>query len=148
MLTWISLPVKNNPKGVALAVGSILLAIITVWLLTASWGAGVWASGGWGMFAGLILFFSLRSFFFPTTIRLDKHGITVKEPLFTRIRPWSKCKSLHQDRFGVLVSPFAFSTRLENYRGVYLRFVDNKDEVLEFLKRRMEIEQGESEDRP
>lgn len=112
--------------------------------LSLSWGADILAGALWGLFAGALLTLSLRSFFFPTRIRLDDEGITVKEPLFTRTRSWSSCKSLHLDRFGVLVSPFSFPTRLENYRGVYLRFSDNREQVLAFCRRHMNLPDDET----
>ena len=134
-LEWVSLPARNNPKGLFLAAGTILLAGLAVGLLARTWGADPEASLWWGVFSVALLFISLRGFFLPTRYRLDSEGVTVKEPLFTRNKPWSDLKSLHVDRHGVLVSPFSFSTRLENFRGLYLRFAGNRDDVLAFCER-------------
>jgi hypothetical protein len=134
----VSWPVKERPKHLALAVGVILLAMLSVGLLTATWGATEQQAGGWALFAGALLALSLRGFFFPTRIRLDDSGIMVREPLYKRNRTWDQCKSLHCDAHGVLVSPFTFSTRMENYRGIYLRFAGNKETVMAYLEQRVE----------
>lgn len=118
----------------------ILAAGAAVGYLTLDWGSQPGQAFGFGCLASAFLFFSLRNFFLPTRIRLDESGITVKEFLYTRRKSWSECKSLHLDKNGVLVSPFTFVTRLENFRGVYLRFDGNKDEVLAFLKAHMKSE--------
>ena len=134
VLTWVSTPAKSNPKGVALAGGVIILAAFSVGSLTYTSGAGVFGTFVFGAVTILFWVFNLRSFFFSTQVTLNDLGITVREPLFSRTRPWSQCKSLHLDRHGVLVSPFAFPTRLENFRGIYLRFAGNKDQVMAFCR--------------
>lgn len=135
VLEWVSLPAKNNRKGIALVTVSVLMAMVSVGLLTSSWGSSLPSAIGWAVFSGILLTFSLRNFFLPIRYRLDNEGISVKEFLYNRQRNWDQCKSFYPDRFGVLVSPFAFRTRLENFRGVYLRFSGNKKEVLAFCQR-------------
>jgi len=111
--------------------------MICVGFLTHSWGAGEGESVFFAVLTGFFLFINLRNFFLETSIILNNEGIALKEVFYTRKRPWSKCKSLHIDRCGVLVSPFSYPTRLENFRGIYLRFEGNKDEVMTFLKRKI-----------
>lgn len=139
-MKWITRPAANNPKGVILAYGSILLSMVCVGLLTGLWGAKEGEALTWAVIAGALLFISLRNFFMTTTVILDENGITLKEIFYTRKRPWAKCKSLHTDSHGVLVSPFSYTTRLENYRGIYLRFEGNKEQVMAFLEQKIKIE--------
>jgi hypothetical protein len=138
ILEWVSHPAKNNMKGIALSVSIVLLASSSVGLLVQSWGASMNGALLAGGVSGLFLLFSLRNFFWPTKIRLDENGIVVKEALYSRRRPWSACKSLHTDKFGVLISPFRHETRLENYRGLYIRFSGNRAQVIEFIERKIE----------
>jgi hypothetical protein len=42
------------------------------------------------------------------------------------------------DKNGVLLSPFAGRSRLENFRGVYVRFGQNKDQVVNFVRSKIE----------
>ena len=146
VLEWVSLPAKNNVKGVVLITGSVLAAMLSIGLLTHSGGSSIHSAIGWAAFSGILLTFSLRNFFLPIRYTLDADGINVKEFLYNRQRPWDQCKSFYPDRFGVLVSPFAFRTRLENFRGVYLRFAENKEEVLDFCKRKIDgVDEGHAE---
>ena len=137
-LSWVSHPAKNNLKGVVIAVGSIGLSGLLIGLIVGSNAVNTGFSAGWALFSAGILIFSLRGFFWPTRYDLSEKGITVQGFLNKREKSWSQCKSIRLDPTGVLVSPFAFETRLENYRGVYLRFEKNKQEVLDYLKAHMQ----------
>ena len=54
------------------------------------------------------------------------------------MKPWSDFRSFYADRNGVLLSPFARPSRLENFRGVYVRFGDSKrHEILDFIQRKV-----------
>lgn len=46
----------------------------------------------------------------------------------------SMFRSFYPDKRGVLLSPFTRPSRLENFRGVYVRYDGNKDEVDAFVK--------------
>ena len=51
---------------------------------------------------------------------------------------WSDFRSFYADRNGVLLSPFARPSRLENFRGVYVRFGrSNRDEIRDFIRRKV-----------
>ncbi len=91
-------------------------------------------SAGFGLLACVIMFFSLSKFFFPTRYRLDEKGVTVKTTTQTFTRPWKQFRSYYVDPNGALLSPFAVPSRLENFRGLYITFKDNKDEVVEYIK--------------
>ena len=79
---------------------------------------------------------SLSSFFFPVTFSLDEEFVTVRSPFTTERKRWVEFKSFWVDRHGVLLSPFARRSRLESFRGLYIRFSANRDEVVEFVRRR------------
>ena len=123
--------------GVLFFVFVLVASVLSVGWMIFEWGYGAKSALTAAFATALFLLFSLRGFYIPTRYRLSAEGIAVKEPLFTRTRTWAECKSLHRDKHGVLVSPFSYTTRLENFRGVYLRFDNNGREVLEFLNEHM-----------
>ena len=81
----------------------------------------------------LVLFASLAKYYFPTRFRLDADGITVKTMTQTLHKAWSMYRSYYPDRNGVLLSPFPSPSRLENFRGLYVMFAGNGDEVVQFI---------------
>jgi len=105
----------------------LLLTGAALWLGTGSWG---WVALGLSMMLAMI-----RQWFLPTRIRLDADGVTVRLLGMVRRRKWTQIKRASADRRGVLLSPFAYATRLELFRGIYLRFSGNRAEVLNFIRR-------------
>ena len=83
------------------------------------------------------LYMSLAKFYFPTKYVMNADGLTVRTTTQKIKKPWSMYRSFYPDQSGVLLSPFVEPTRLENFRGLYILFNDNRDEVLEFLKDRI-----------
>lgn len=47
---------------------------------------------------------------------------------------WANVKRCYLDDFGVKLSPLDRVSRVEAFRGVYLRFGDNQNEVIEAVK--------------
>ena len=63
--------------------------------------------------------------------------------LFTRQeKGWKNYKSFYVDKNGILLSPFKKPSRLENFRGVYIRFHKNKEDVINFVRDMMEEKNG------
>jgi hypothetical protein len=112
-LIWRTHPAAERKKT---AVG------VTLLMLGLGALAGVWMRGAyWGVFAFLVLFLSLESFFLPTRFELRGSGIVVRKPFSRAERPWTVFRSAWCDPFGVTLSPFARRHWLETYRGVRLR---------------------------
>jgi hypothetical protein len=101
--------------------GVALLVLVLLILLSAL--AGVWMRGlYWGIFAFLVLFLSLESFYLPTRYELTSEGVSVRKA-FSRVeRPWSAFRTAWSDALGITLSPFGRRHWLESYRGVRLRF--------------------------
>lgn len=128
-LQWVSHPAKRN-LIVTSAVSALIIAlIIIVYYMTYS----VW----FAILGAAILIGSLASFYLPTRYRLDPDNIEIKTITQTRVMEWKKYRTWYPDKNGVLLSPFARPTRIENFRGLYIRFAGNRDEVLEFVKNRL-----------
>lgn len=85
-----------------------------------------------------ILAISLSPFFLPTTYTFQDDCIIVKSLLRKSSRQWNSFKSYYPDRNGVLLSPFSSPTRLENFRGVYIRFENNRSEVVDFIEKKIQ----------
>ena len=138
-LEWVCHPAKKNPKVTVLVTIFIFIIIGAVYYATMS----VW----FGVLAVLILFGSLTSFYFPTAYKLTDDEIMVKTTTQTLKKKWSQYRTFYPDKNGVLLSPFVRPSRMENFRGIYLKFWYNKDEVIAFVKERMARVETEPEEK-
>lgn len=129
VLKWSSYPFKKNKLISFMVIGFLIFVSVLVYLITISL--------IFFFLAVIILFFSMASFFFPTHYELTKDKIKVKFLLTKSIKPWENYKSYYPDKNGVFLSPFLTPSRLENFRGIYLRYnSNNQKEVLNFVKAR------------
>jgi hypothetical protein len=128
-LTWTSHPLRRNKRNTILVILFVILAPVIVFISTDSL--------FFLLLSLVILLGSLASFFLPTTYELSPDKIKVKFLINTKEMEWGKYRSFYVDKNGVLLSPFAKPSRLENFRGIYLRFEQNKEEVVNFIKRRI-----------
>ena len=80
---------------------------------------------------------SLYRYFVPFRYELHDHQLVVTAPLYRLTRSWDSFRSFYVDNNGVLLSPFAKPSRLENFRGVYVRFGANRSEVLDFIENKI-----------
>jgi hypothetical protein len=87
---------------------------------------------------------SLSPFFFPTTYTLNDDGINIKSVFRKSSKNWGYYKSYYPDRNGILLSPFPHPSRLENFRGLYVRFNNNKADVVNFVKQKLKPGRAES----
>ena len=125
-LEWSTHPVKRNILVSILVVMFLFVIWFVVYLTTSS----LFLTG----LSVVIMLGSLSSFFLPTHYELDQEKIKVKFFLTTREREWGAFRSFYVDKNGILLSPFAKPSRLENFRGIYIRFNQNKDQVVDFVK--------------
>jgi hypothetical protein len=128
-LEWVCHPFKRSPwKSVGVS-AIVLFFGILVWLGTES-----------RMFTSLsmvILFLSLSKFYLPTRYKLTEKKIYVMTTTHTLVKEWTMFRSIYPDKNGVLLSTFAGPSRLENFRGLYLLFENNGDEVVAYVRKRM-----------
>jgi len=125
VLEWKSHPASRRPM--------ITVAVSVFVLICAGLVFSLTASKAFATLALLVLFASLAKYYFPTRFRLDADGVTVKTMTQTLHKAWSMYRSYYPDRNGVLLSPFPSPSRLENFRGLYLMFAGNGDEVVQFV---------------
>lgn len=133
-LKWSSHPVKKRTVVSIL----VVLFLLVVWLVVYVTTSSVLLTG----LAVIIMLGSMSSFFLPTIYELDQKTVRIKFFLTRREREWSAFRSFYVDKNGVLLSPFAKRSRLENFRGVYVRFWYNKDQVVDFVRSKIEKKEG------
>lgn len=129
VLEWTCHPMKRKPLAAAIA--SLLIVVIAVLVYLAT------ESRMFTVLALVILLLSLAKFYFPTRYRLSDRRIIVKTTTHTLTKEWPMYRSCWPDRNGILLSPFAEQSRLENFRGLFLLFDNNADEVTAFIKARI-----------
>ncbi|UCB52552.1 MAG: hypothetical protein JSV10_00170 [Candidatus Zixiibacteriota bacterium] len=129
-LKWSSHPVKKKTVVSIL----VVLFLLVIWLVVYVTTSSILLTG----LAVIIMLGSMSSFFLPTIYELDQKKVRIKFFLTKREREWSSFRSFYVDKNGVLLSPFAGRSRLENFRGVYVRFSRNKDQVVDFVRSKIE----------
>lgn len=126
VLEWTSHPLRRKP--VAATIVSIFILVVSMVVYSTT------MSKAFGVLALVVLFASLARFYFPTTYRLTGKRITVKTVTQTLHKDWSQYRTCYPDKNGILLSPFTRPSRLESFRGIYLIFSANKQEVVSFVK--------------
>lgn len=140
LLTWTTHPIRKRP----------LVSVLVVILIMAAGMAAYYTmdSKAFGVLAMVVLFLSLAKFFLPTKFIITDKTITIKTTTQKTTKPWSIFRSFYPDRNGVLLSPFAEPSRLENFRGMYLIFADNREQVVETLSTILKKSDEAEEDKP
>lgn len=96
---------------------------------------GYWAIGLLGAAAvAVVMFGSLADFLFPVRYEITTEGAACKMLLKSAQIRWGSVRHCYLDDFGVKLSPLAYRSRLEAFRGVYLRFGGNQEQVVEAVK--------------
>ncbi|HUV04806.1 MAG TPA: hypothetical protein VMX94_06835 [Armatimonadota bacterium] len=85
--------------------------------------------------AAFLLISALAEFLFPIRFVISEHGAFSRTLLSRTYIEWDRVKKYYLDDRGIKLSPLEPRGRLEAYRGVYLRFGGNRDEVIEAVRR-------------
>jgi hypothetical protein len=83
-----------------------------------------------GLLALALLTASLSDFFFPVRYTLGSEAVEARGVILRRRMTWQQVRRVVRDDLGAKLSPLARRSRLEAYRGIYLWFADNEDEVM------------------
>jgi hypothetical protein len=128
-LSWQSNPARERPLTAILVTIFVVLVMVVVYFITER-------SILMMLIAGFVFTISLSSFYFPTTFTVDEKKVKIKYMFSVKERNLSAFRQYYPGTRGVLLSPFLSPSRLENFRGFYLRYgKDNKAEVDEFVKK-------------
>lgn len=135
---WTSHPATHNGKRTSLLILLLLVIFVAVYFTT--------RSSVLTVVAVFIMFGSLSTFFLPTSYAMDEKGVYIKTLSGIRSGNWEKYRSFYPDKNGVFLSPFTRPRRIENFRGIYIRFSENRTEVLAFVERSIKSANRREED--
>ena len=126
MLSWRVHPlVENWRKSVLLGVFLTLLFIGIYWGFQSIYIA---------LLSATFLLGSLYKYFLPFHHHCEADKLIITSCCYRLERSWDTFRSCYVDANGVLLSPFAHPTRLENFRGVYVRFGKHSpEEIVDFI---------------
>ncbi len=126
-LTYTVFPMREQPFKAMLFWP---VTILTLW-------AVYWNSGSWLLtFIGAaVLFGSLTSYYLPTHYSVDNKGVRMQRLYYGRHLSWERIRSIVDERDGIFLSPFPVKTRLENFRGLYMPYRDNRIELLSLIRK-------------
>lgn len=83
----------------------------------------------------IILIGSISDFLFPSRFRLTTEGAECRNLLTKKKIPWQDVRNCYLCNDGIKLSPLTRQNRLENFRGFMLLFNNNKEEVINHVKR-------------
>ncbi|MGB2696742.1 MAG: hypothetical protein WBD28_02645 [Candidatus Zixiibacteriota bacterium] len=129
VLKWRSHPFKRKKLTSLLVILCMVAVWISVYLTTFSVLMTV--------VSVIILLGALSPFFLPTDYELTSDKIKVRFFFSQKEKEWSFYRSFYVDKKGVFLSPFERPSRMENFRGIYIRVDQNKDQVVEFVSSRI-----------
>ena len=124
-LEWTVHLARRRPRQAKAVVAIILLA-------------GIAAGYGFrtpllGLLAVVLLTAAVSDFLFPVRYSLGPDGIAARGLLHRRAMAWRQVRRIARDDLGVKLSPLSRPSRLEAYRGIYLWFADNADQVMAII---------------
>lgn len=129
LLSWSTHPAKARPLVTALVIAFLIVLAGLVYLLT--------YSVLFTVIAALVLYGSLTQYFAKTAFEFTDTKVRVKYVVNKIEKDWAQYRSYYVDKNGVLLSPFPSPSRLENFRGLYIRFAGNKDQVMEIVRQKI-----------
>ena len=131
MLIWVVHPVFDNWKRSAVLVAFLIMLIAAVYFASQS----IYLT----LLSVFFLAGALYKYFVPFRYQFDNQKVTIQSFFYRFEQDWTNFRSFYVDQNGILLSPFARPSRLENFRGVYIRFGNNKGAVIDFIKQQIPL---------
>lgn len=126
-LRWESHPLRREQPAKSM----LLIALIIASSVAAAFGFEHWF---YGVFSLGALTAALSRYFFATRYALDGTGVSSEHLGLKQHRPWAEFRRADQHRDGIFLRPSARPGRLDSFRGVFLRFDQNREEVARFVR--------------
>ncbi len=126
-LRWESHPLRREKPAKSI----LLVALIVASSAAAAFGFEHWF---YGIFSLGALTASLSRYFFPTYYVLDGEGVSSEHLGFKQRRSWAEFRRVDEHRDGIFLRPSARLGRLDSFRGVFLRFDKNREDVARFIR--------------
>jgi hypothetical protein len=132
-LSWTVHPlVENRRKSVLLGLFLVLLLFGIYWSFQSIYVV---------LLSAIFFLGSLYKYFLPFQHQCEADRLIIRSCCYKLERSWTTFRSFYVDANGVLLSPFARPTRLENFRGVYVRFGKHTpEEVINFITSKIKSE--------
>ena len=129
---WVVHPLFDSPKKSVFLVSFLIFLLVGIQFLFGSLGITLLSIA--------FLFGSLRQYFLPFRYEVYNNQITVSSFLSKQDRAWNEFRSYYVDQHGILLSPFPKPSRLENFRGIYVRFGLDRSMVLDLIQSKIEMD--------
>ena len=129
---WVVHPLLDSPRKSVFLVLFLFFFVIVIQFLFDSLGVT--------FLSIFFLFGSLRQYFFPVRYEVYDDRITVSSFFFKQNRLWNEFRSYYIDQHGILLSPFSKPSRLESFRGIYVRFGLDKSVVQDLVQSKVGME--------
>jgi hypothetical protein len=129
---WVVHPLFDSPKKSVFLVFFLICLLVGIQFLFGSLGIT--------LLSIVFLFGSLRQYFLPFRYEVYNNQITVSSFLSKQDRAWNEFRSYYVDQHGILLSPFPKPSRLENFRGIYVRFGLDRSMVLDLIQSKIEMD--------
>lgn len=127
ILTWKVHLLREDTRKVCLIVPVVLAGLVVSYALSHSL--------IFPAIALLIFASALSEYLFPVRYEITDREATARGLVGRTTIRWDRVKKYYLDDRGIKLSPLPTQGRLETYRGVYLRFGGNRDEVIEVVRR-------------
>jgi hypothetical protein len=111
---WTCHPLREEPVLKSILLSAAIAGSCAV--MTVSLGSAVY-----GAISLVVLLGATMDYFLPTRYVIDAEGAAWKQLVWRR-RPWAAFRRVVRHPDGVFLSPFRQRSRLDSFRGVFLRF--------------------------
>jgi len=136
---WTSHPVIENQVRTILLMLFLILIFVGVYFLYGFW---------WFLISFVFILSSLSSYFMKTEYTISENGVEVRSFLSHLKKDWQYYRSFYEDKNGIFLSPFVKHSRLENFRGLYLRFgLGDRDKIRTIIKEYVKTDLRESKEK-
>ncbi|RKX65865.1 hypothetical protein DRP44_05365 [candidate division TA06 bacterium] len=136
---WTSHPVIENQVRTILLMLFLILIFVGVYFLYGFW---------WFLISFVFILSSLSSYFMKTEYTISENGVEVRSFLSHLKKDWQYYRSFYEDKNGIFLSPFLKHSRLENFRGLYLRFgLGDRDKIRTIIKEYVKTDLRESKEK-
>lgn len=116
-INWTSFPIQEESiyKSLILVCGIIAFCVGIVFIISIAY----------ALFAFAVLFMALSKYFLPTRYKLDDQGFSKEFLFFSKHRLWKDYKRTVGFNDGIFISPMAKTSRLDNFRGEFIKLEKN-----------------------
>ncbi len=121
-LTWTVHLARRRPRQA--------VAVVVFIIGTSVLASYAFRSPFYGVLAAVLLTASVGDYLFPLTFTLSESGVEARGLIHRRRMTWRQVRRVLRDNLGVKLSPLPRPSRLDAFRGIYLWFEGNAEEVL------------------